>query len=96
VCVVVKETAPVAVSLREAKPGVLALGIKGVQMSGTRKTPVPPSSTRKDSKDALNEMLNFCPEPTAPRSGDFAERIRQIVKKLQEINQRIDNLSTRS
>ncbi|MBI4403559.1 MAG: hypothetical protein HY537_05330 [Deltaproteobacteria bacterium] len=50
--------------------------------------------TVKDVKELLDGILDFGPEnPTNP-SDDATDRIRQIVKKLQEISRRIDHLSS--
>ena len=62
-------------------------------MSVTRKSPI--VAAKKDANDVLDDILNFGPESQTPPSDDFSERIRQLVKKLQEINRRIDQLSTR-
>ena len=41
----------------------------------------------------LNNMLNFGPDNTTPEN-EANDRIRQLVKKLQEINRRIDRLAS--
>lgn len=56
------------------------------------------SGKTKGGKSVLNALLDFGPETSAPAptpSHDVVDRIKQIVKKLQEINQRIDDLSHR-
>jgi hypothetical protein len=66
---------------------------QGVSMSGQRKTPSP--TGKSDIQGVLDDILNFGPDPQVPKD-DFSTRIKAIVKKLQEINQRIENLSQRS
>lgn len=51
-------------------------------------------STRKDPKTYLTEILNFGPIGH-PASQEVTERIKQLVKELEEINRRIDELSNR-
>jgi len=57
-------------------------------------------------KSKLSEILDFGPDshvdahvvsPSLPsnESKSFTERLKQIVKKLQEMNERIENLSNR-
>ena len=48
---------------------------------------------KRDLKDLLDEMLSFGPE-TSSSNTDISERLRELVKKLQDINRRIDNLSS--
>lgn len=59
-------------------------------MSGKKESP----DVKKEVGKLLTDILNFGPEarniPT-----DFSDKIRQIIKKLQEISRRIDNLALR-
>ena len=70
--------------------------LQGVCMSGERKALAARAS--KDSKDILSEILDFGPNHSDPDlvSHDVSNRIKSLIKKLQDISQRIDNLSTRS
>lgn len=62
----------------------------------SKKTPVPTISPKSKTKGTIDSILDFGPGPVAaPTSGDMTERLRQIVRQLQEINRRIDNLSSR-
>lgn len=65
-------------------------------MSADRKAP---KSFGRDGKALLNEILDFGPDTIEPvpqhSSSHFTDRIKQIVKKLQEINKRIDDLTAR-
>lgn len=54
----------------------------------------PVGAPKKDIKEALDNILNFGPED-AHSNTNFSERIKDLVRKLQEINRRIDNLSSR-
>lgn len=45
--------------------------------------------------EKLDEILNFGPDTDTQDSQAITDRIRAIVKKLEEINQRIDNLHSR-
>jgi len=54
-----------------------------------------------NGKNKLSALLDFGPEevavvPVSPQeNSSFTDRLKQIVKKLQEINERIDQLSSR-
>lgn len=64
-------------------------------MSGQRK--IPGFGARAD-QHRLNHLLDFGPEKTEPtpqKDANALERIKLIVKKLQEINKRIDDLASR-
>lgn len=50
---------------------------------------------KKDAKSTLNELLRFGPEDSKHNSDSNTQRILQIVRKLKEISDRIDSLSTR-
>lgn len=50
---------------------------------------------RRDPKTFLKEILNFGPTDTQPVTTDITERIKQLVRELEEINRRIDELSNR-
>lgn len=72
----------------------------GGEMSANRKLlnqfpkSAPIFSMRKDPKTYLKEILNFGPIGH-PASNEVTERIKQLVKELEEINRRIDELSNR-
>ena len=61
-------------------------------MSAAHKSSSP--LAKKEGNDLLDDILNFGNEHHNI-SPDFSERIRQIIKKLQEISKRLDNLATR-
>ncbi len=65
---------------------------QGVRMSDERKTQS--VLAKNDIKDLLDEVLNFGPE-NAPARTDISERLRELVRRLEDINRRIDHLSTR-
>ncbi len=50
---------------------------------------------RRDPKSFLKEILNFGPVETHPANSEITERIKQLVRELEEINRRIDELSNR-
>lgn len=50
---------------------------------------------KKDPRSYLKEILSFGPLETQPQSSEVTERIKQLVKELEEINRRIDELSNR-
>lgn len=62
-------------------------------MSGTQKPQIP--RVKPEMQEKLDEILNFGPDHSSQDSHAVTERIRAIVKKLEEINQRIDKLSLR-
>jgi hypothetical protein len=49
---------------------------------------------KKDLKEVLDHILSFGPD-TQNTSSNASDRIKEIVRKLQELNRRIDNLSSR-
>jgi uncharacterized protein YaaN involved in tellurite resistance len=77
--------------LVKGKPVGILSASEGVLMS-ERNPPV--GGPKKDIKETLDSILNFGPED-ANSTSNFSERIKEIVRKLQEINRRIDNLSSR-
>ncbi|MBI1859548.1 MAG: hypothetical protein HYR96_01345 [Deltaproteobacteria bacterium] len=70
-------------------------------MSGNKKLlgQFPRSTTmfahKRDPKAFLKEILNFGPVETQPANAEITERIKQLVRELEEINRRIDELSNR-
>ena len=50
-------------------------------------------SQKSKTKGALDEMLDFGPEPAPQESQDTHQRLLELVKKLKEINERIDRLA---
>ncbi len=58
-------------------------------MSNTKEKP-----RGNDVRELLSELLNFGPT-NETIDNDFTDKIRQIIKKLQEISRRIDHLSSR-
>ena len=46
----------------------------------------------------LSAIVNFGPEPTQypPEKADFNSRVKEIVKKLSDINSRIDRLNQKA
>ena len=50
---------------------------------------------KRDPKSFLKEILNFGPVETMPANSEITERIKQLVRELEEINRRIDELSSR-
>lgn len=62
-----------------------------MSMSGERKRSL------KDSNEKLNELLNFGPNTPEVQATESAvsKRIKDLIKRLQEINERIDNLTNR-
>ena len=50
---------------------------------------------RRDPKTILKEILSFGPIETQPANNEITERIKQLVRELEEINKRIDELSNR-
>ena len=49
----------------------------------------------KDPRTYLKEILNFGPSEQRPVNSEVSNRIKQLVKELEEINRRIDELSNR-
>ena len=53
----------------------------------------------RKGRHSLNHLVDFGPEKNEPvstyKSNSGLERIKQIVKQLQEINKRIDDLASR-
>lgn len=49
---------------------------------------------RSDLKEVLKDVLNFGPEQPALEA-NVSSRLRELVKKLQDLNRRIDALSSR-
>ena len=61
----------------------------------SKKTPFS-ISNHKTIPPSVNDLVDFGPEPEEePVVSDNSERLRKLVKQLQEINRRIDNLSNR-
>ncbi len=62
--------------------------------------PVPtPFVQRASTRERLKEILDFGPDAPYPAQGmsnRVNERIRELVRKLAELNQRIDKLNSRS
>ena len=69
-------------------------------MSGRRIYPVRAFS-KKNTKSLLSDIVDFGPDTTVVSpcsltpSGNVTDRVRQLMKRLQEINQRIDKLASR-
>lgn len=83
-----------------SKRAVRPLPIGGL-MSGNKKFlgQFPRSTSlftnRRDPKTFLKEILNFGPGESQPPNTEITERIKQLVRELEEINRRIDELSNR-
>lgn len=62
-----------------------------------------PPTYGRDSKSVLSALVDFGPEttpsptpiPTNAGGPEFTQRILRLVKQLQEINKRIDDLASR-
>jgi len=59
-----------------------------------KKNPGPSYGPKLDIKQTLDSMLDFGPPPEKSPL-DASERIRRLVKQIQEINRRIDHLASR-
>ena len=53
------------------------------------------SALQKIHKVRLDEMLSFGPESAPDRNKETNDRVRKLLKKVQEISQRIDRLASR-
>jgi len=51
---------------------------------------------KRPTKDLLSEVLDFGQENTATEPTEISERIRKVKEKIEEINERIARLTTRS
>lgn len=60
-------------------------------MSG-KKTPASPN-LKIDLKDKLDALLDFGGHEKEAPGSDIAERLLRLVRQLQDINRRIDNLT---
>lgn len=61
----------------------------------SKKTPYQISNI-KTVAPSVNDLVDFGPEePPVTSPQDASERLKKLVKQLQEINRRIDNLSHR-
>ena len=69
-------------------------------MSGNRKllghfSKISGFGNKRDPKTFLKEILSFGPVETQPANNEITERIKQLVRELEKINKRIDELSNR-
>ncbi len=51
---------------------------------------------KRAHKDLLSDILDFGPDTTSNESPDLTERIRKVKEKIEEINERITRLTTRT
>lgn len=51
---------------------------------------------KRPAKDLLSDILDFGPDSPTPESPDLTERIRKVKEKIEEINERITRLTTRT